>query len=67
MFVVDTYATFMDGLKPVIRQQIAPHVDTLAQAQTMTIKVDLCFAREGKDYGVGTSVGKGWTWWWEVC
>ena len=41
MSVADTYAAFMDGLKPAIRQQIAPHVDTLAQAQTMAVKVDL--------------------------
>ena len=30
MFVVDTLVAFMDGLKLVILQQIAPHVDTLA-------------------------------------
>ena len=41
MSVADTFATFMDGLKLVIRQQIVPHMDTLAQAQTMAIKVDL--------------------------
>ena len=41
MSVADTYAAFMDGLKPAIRQQIAPHMDTLAQAQTMAVKVDL--------------------------
>ena len=44
MSVADTYATFVDGLKPTIRQQIAPHVDTLAQAQTMAVKVDLYLA-----------------------
>ena len=32
MSVADTYAAFMDGLKPAIQQQIAPYVDTLAQA-----------------------------------
>ena len=30
MSMVDTYAACMDGLKPAIRQQITPHVDTLA-------------------------------------
>ena len=35
------FATFMDGLKPAIRQQIAPHVSTLAEAQIMAAKVDL--------------------------
>ena len=30
MFVADIFAQFMDGLKPAIRQQIAPHVTTLA-------------------------------------
>ena len=41
MSVADTYAAFMDGLKPAIRQQIAPHVETLQQAQTMAVKVDM--------------------------
>ena len=41
MSVADTYVAFMDGLKPAIRKQIAPHVDTLAQAQMMAVKVDL--------------------------
>ena len=41
MSVADTFVAFMDGLKPAIRQQIGPHVDTLAQTQTMAIKVDL--------------------------
>ena len=59
MSVADTYAAFMNGLKPTIRQQIAPHVNTLAQAQTMTVKVDLYSAREGKESGAGTSAGKG--------
>ena len=48
MFVVDTYATFMDGLKPVIRQQIVPHVNTLAQDQTMAVKVDLYATHGGR-------------------
>ena len=29
MSVADTFVQFMDGLKPAIRQQIAPHVTTL--------------------------------------
>ena len=45
MSMVDTLAAFMDGLKPTIRQQIVPHVDTLAQAWTMVVKVDLYSAR----------------------
>ena len=48
MSVADTFAQFMDGLKPAIRQQIAPHVTTLAQAQTMVTKVDLYTAHGGK-------------------
>ena len=59
MSVADPFVAFMDGLKPAIWQQIAPHVDTLAQAQTMAIKVDLYLAREGRESGVGTSAGKG--------
>ena len=59
MSVADTYAAFMDGLKPAIRQQIAPHVETLQQAQTMAVKVDLYSAREGRETGAGTSAGKG--------
>ena len=58
MSVADTYAAFMDGLKPAIRQQIAPHVDTLQQAQTMAVKVDLYSAREGRETGAGSSAGK---------
>lgn len=54
MFVLDTYAAFIDGLKLVI----APHVDTLAQAQTMVVKVDLYLSHEGKDPGAGTNAGK---------
>ena len=50
---------FMDGLKPTIHQEIAPYMDTLAQAQSMGVKVDLYLAREGKDSGVGTSARKG--------
>ena len=59
MFVADTFGAFMDGLKPAIWQQIAPHVDTLAQAQTMDAKVDLYSAREGRESGAGTIAGKG--------
>ena len=59
MSVADTYAAFMDGLKPAIRQQIAPHVETLQQAQTMAIKVDLYSAREGREAGAGTNAGRG--------
>ena len=44
MSVADTYAAFMDDLKPAIRQQIAPHVETLQQAQAMAVKVDLYLA-----------------------
>ena len=59
MSVANTFAAFMDGLKPAIRQQIAPHVDTLTQAQTMAVKVALYSARDGKESGAGTNVGKG--------
>ena len=59
MSVADTYAAFMDGLKPAIRQQIAPHVETLQQAQTMAVKVDLYSAREGRETGAGANAGKG--------
>ena len=41
MSQADEFAAFMDGLKPAIRQQIAPHVSTLAEAQIMAAKVDL--------------------------
>ena len=41
MSVADTYAAFIDGLNLAIRQQIAPYVETLQQAQTMAVKVDL--------------------------
>ena len=59
MSVADTYAAFMDGLKPAIRQQIAPHVDTLQQEQTMAVKVNLYLTQEGRETGVGTSARKG--------
>ena len=59
MSVADTYAAFMDGLKPAIYQQIAPHIETLQQAQTMAVKVDLYSAREGRETGAGPSAGKG--------
>ena len=41
MSQADEFAAFMDGLKPAIRQQIVPHVSTLAEAQIMAAKVDL--------------------------
>ena len=41
MSQADEFAAFMDGLKPAIRQQIAPHVSKLAEAQIMAAKVDL--------------------------
>ena len=63
MSVVDTFAQFMDGLKPTIHQQIALHVTTLAQAQTMATKVDLYIAHGAKaDVGSsssGNSRGRG--------
>ena len=60
MSVADTFTQFMDGLKPTIRQQIAPHVTTLAQAQTMVIKVDLYTAHGGKaDAGSSSSGNSG--------
>ena len=59
MSVANTFVAFMDGLKPVICQQIAPHLDTLVQAQTMAIKVDLYLAREGREPSAATSAGKG--------
>ena len=58
--MADTYATFMDGLKLAIWQQIAPHINTLPQVQTMEVKVDLYSALEGKaDSGARSSGGKG--------
>ena len=48
MSVADTFTHFLDGLKPAIRQQIAPHITTLAQTQTMATKVDLYTAHWGK-------------------
>ena len=63
MSVVDTFTQFMDGLKPAIQQQIAPHVTTLAQAQTMATKVDLYIAHGGKadasSSNSGNSGGRG--------
>ena len=59
MFVADTFAAFMDLLKPVIRQQITHHVNTLALAQTMAVKVDLYLASEGRESGARTNAGKG--------
>ena len=58
MSVVDTYAAFMDGLKPAIRQQIAPHVSTLDQAQQMAAKADIYSTHGGKsDAGASSSGG----------
>ena len=63
MSVVDTFAQFMDGLKPTIRQEIAPRLTTLAQAQMMATKVDLDTTHGGKvDAGSsssGNSDGRG--------
>ena len=63
MFVADTFAQFMDGLKPAIQQEIAPHVTTLVQAQTMVTKVDLYTAHGGKakvgSSSSGNSGGRG--------
>ena len=41
MWQADEFAAFMDGLKPAILQQIAPHVYTLAEDQIMAANVDL--------------------------
>ena len=59
MLVADTYAASIDGLKLAIRQQIAPHITTLARAQTMAIKVDLYSTHEGKGFGSGSNGEKG--------
>ena len=48
MSMADTFAQFMNGLKPAIHQQIALHVTTLAQAHTMATMVDLYTAHGGK-------------------
>ena len=55
--MADTFAQFIDGLKLAIRKQIVPHVTTLAQAQTMATKVDLCTAHGGKA-DAGSSSGR---------
>ena len=55
--MADTFVQFMDGLKLAIRQQIAPHVTTLAQAQTIATKVDLCTAHGGKADAASCSSG----------
>ena len=52
----DEFAAFMDGLKPEIRQQIAPHVSTLAEAQIMVAKVDL-HAGQGSQGSMSTRSG----------
>ena len=57
MSMADTFAQFMDGLKLAIQQQIAPHVTTLAQAQTMATKVDLYTAHGGKADAASSSSG----------
>ena len=49
----------MDGLKPMIRQQIAPCMDTLPQVQTMAVKVDLYSTSKGRESRARTSAGKG--------
>ena len=63
MPVVDSFAQFMDGLKQAIRQQIALHVTTLAQARTMATKVDLYTTHGGKanagSSNSGNSGGRG--------
>ena len=48
---------FMDGLKLAIQQQIAPHITTLVQAQTMATKVDLYTAHGGKADVASSSSG----------
>ena len=48
----------MDGLKPAIRQQIVPHVSTLAEAQIMAAKVDLHLG-QGLRGSMGTGSGSG--------
>ena len=59
MSVADTFAALMDGLKLAIRQQIAPHVETLTHAQTMVVKVDLYSAQEGRESSAGSNARKG--------
>ena len=58
MSSADEFAAFMDGLKPAIRQQIAPHVSTLAEAQVMAAKMDL-HTGQGSKSGMGVSGGSG--------
>ena len=41
MSQTNKFVAFMDGLKSAIRQQIVPHVSTLAKAQIMAGKIDL--------------------------
>lgn len=43
-----TLATFMDGPKPEIRQQIVPHVTTLLVAEAIASKVDSCIGPRGR-------------------
>ena len=56
MSSANEFAAFMDGLKPAIRQQIAPHVSTLAEMQVMAAKVDLNTS-QGSKGGIGASSG----------
>ena len=54
----DEFVAFIDGLKLAIRQQIAPHVSTLAEAQIMTTKVDL-HSGQGNRSIMGVGIGYG--------
>ena len=58
MSQADEFAAFMDGLKPAIRQQIVPHVSTLAKAQIMATKVDLHSGQESRS-SMSTGSGSG--------
>ena len=58
MSQADEFAAFMDGLKPAIRQQIAPHVFTLAEAQVMAAKMDL-HSIQGSQGSMSTRSGSG--------
>ena len=58
MSQADKFAAFMDGLKPAIRQQIAPHVSTLAEAQIMATKVDL-YSSQGSRGSMRSGSGSG--------
>ena len=58
MSSVDEFATFVDGLKLAIRQQIVSHVSILAEAQVMAATVDL-HTSQGSRGGMGASSGSG--------